>query len=154
MKQEMTFQEKKSLINSVDSNGATLLHYVTALNYYELIPLLHENGADINIKTTRSSLTPLMVAAAKGHEKSVKKLMRLGAVFWNDFENDGSKLTKAEDDQVKNESIKSLREAAYKDEDADFDDCDQDESDDENDDDLDFESPTVQGTLGTEPNFS
>jgi hypothetical protein len=25
-----------------------------------------------------------MVAAAKGHEKAVKKLMRLGAVFWND----------------------------------------------------------------------
>ena len=29
-------------------------------------------------------MTPLMVAAAKGHEKAVKKLMRLGAVFWND----------------------------------------------------------------------
>ena len=25
-----------------------------------------------------------MVAAAKGYEKSVKKLMRLGAVFWNE----------------------------------------------------------------------
>ena len=100
MNKEMTLQEKKSLINSIDSNGATLLHYVTALNYYELIPLLHENGADINMKTKRSSMTPLMVAAAKGHEKAVKKLMRLGAVFWNDSQGDSSKLSKAEDDQV------------------------------------------------------
>lgn len=29
-------------------------------------------------------MTPLVIAAAKGHEKSVKKLIRLGAVFWTD----------------------------------------------------------------------
>lgn len=65
-----------------------MLHYVTALNYYELIPILYEHGADINVKSS-SNLTPLMIAAAKGHEKSVKKLMRLGAAFWNEISIDG-----------------------------------------------------------------
>ena len=37
----------------------------------------------MNIKSA-NNLTPLMVAAAKGHEKAVKKLMRLGAIFQND----------------------------------------------------------------------
>jgi hypothetical protein len=36
----------------------------------------------LNIKSG-NNLTPLVIAAAKGHEKSVKKLIRLGAVFWN-----------------------------------------------------------------------
>ena len=61
-----------------------------------------------------------MVAAAKGHEKAVKKLMRLGAVFWNDSQGDNNKLSKIEDDQVQEESIKSLREAAYKDGDGEY----------------------------------
>ena len=65
-------------MNLVDEKGASLLHYITALNYYELIPILHEYGANVNIKSS-NNLTPLMIAAAKGHEKSVKKLMRLGA---------------------------------------------------------------------------
>lgn len=84
MKNEMSESERKNLLNQFDPNGATLLHYVTALNYYELIPVLHEYGADINIKSALNQLSPLMIAAAKGHEKGVKKLMRLGAVFWND----------------------------------------------------------------------
>lgn len=76
--------DRKQLINDFDQDGNTILHYVTALNYYELIPLLYENGADLNVKSSKNNLTPLMVAAAKGYEKSVKKLMRLGAVFWNE----------------------------------------------------------------------
>jgi hypothetical protein len=42
---------------------------------------MHEYGANLSLKTTfkGQELTPLMIAAAKGHEKSVKKLMRLGA---------------------------------------------------------------------------
>ena len=51
------------------------------MNYYEMIPILHENGADINIQS-KSGLTSLVIAAAKGFEKAVKRLMRLGAVFW------------------------------------------------------------------------
>ncbi len=35
-----------------------------------------------------------MIAAAKGYEKAVKKLMRLGAGFWNDSMEEKSKQTK------------------------------------------------------------
>ena len=59
------------------------MHLVAALNYYEIIPLLKDYGADLNILSA-DHLTPLMVAAARGLEKSVKKLMRLGAVFWTE----------------------------------------------------------------------
>jgi ankyrin repeat protein len=68
------------LLNEYDPNGATLIHYITAMNYHEMITLLHEYGADINI-LTKSGLSPIVIAAAKGYEKSVKRLMRLGAVF-------------------------------------------------------------------------
>lgn len=57
------------------------MHYFTALNYYELIPILFENGANLNLKS-KTGLTALVIAAAKGYEKAVKKLIRLGAVLW------------------------------------------------------------------------
>lgn len=44
---------------------------------------MQDYGADLNILSS-NLLTPLMVSAARGLEKSVKKLMRLGAVFWTD----------------------------------------------------------------------
>jgi ankyrin repeat protein len=87
MKDELNSEERMRLVNDLDEYGGSLLHYVTALDYYEMIPLLHEYGADLNIKSS-NNMTSLVIAAAKGHEKSVKKLIRLGAVFWNDGEND------------------------------------------------------------------
>ena len=39
------------------------------------------------MRTKTTNLSPLMIAIAKGHEKSVKKLMREGAVFWNEDTN-------------------------------------------------------------------
>lgn len=83
LKSEKTEAERLALINTLDEKGASLLHYVTALNYYDLISLLVEFGADINVKCVNNNVTPLMIACAKGHEKSVKKLVRLGAEFWN-----------------------------------------------------------------------
>lgn len=80
LKAEFSSEDALKLVNSVDEHDASILHYVSALNYYELIPILVENGADVNLKS-KNGLTPLMISAAKGHEKAVKKLMRLGAVF-------------------------------------------------------------------------
>jgi len=42
---------------------------------------MHDYGANLSLKTAnrQNQLTPLMIAAAKGYEKTVKKLMRLGA---------------------------------------------------------------------------
>lgn len=73
------------MINEIDAEGGALIHYITALDYYELLNLLHENGADLNLKS-KENLTPLVIAAAKGCEKSVKKLIRLGATFCLDNE--------------------------------------------------------------------
>lgn len=84
MKAEMTDEVRIRLLNEYDQYGGTLIHYITGLNYYELIPLLHANGVDINIRTSSNNVSPLMIAISKGHEKSVKKLMRLGASFWNE----------------------------------------------------------------------
>lgn len=69
----------KQDLNSKDDKGCALIHYICALNYHDLIPLMHEYGADINLPMGDKGRTPLVIAAARGNEKTVKKLMRLGA---------------------------------------------------------------------------
>lgn len=81
LKKEVPEKERITLLNSLDQNGVSLLHYLIALNYFELIKPLCEMGVDINLKTL-SGLSPLVIAAAKGYEKAVKKLIRLGAILW------------------------------------------------------------------------
>jgi ankyrin repeat protein len=78
-------EQMLELVDSFDENGCALVHYVTALNYHELIPILNEYGANMSLKTFSKidQLTPLMIAAAKGHEKTVKKLMRVGASLFH-----------------------------------------------------------------------
>jgi ankyrin repeat protein len=46
-------------------------------------------------KTDTVQLTPLMIAAAKGHEKTAKKLMRFGALWRS---NDNSTCTQQRSD--------------------------------------------------------
>lgn len=63
--------DTSSIVNSLDDHGCSLLHYVAALNYHEIVNLLHEYGADLSLKTGSNSggenMTPLMIAAAKGY---------------------------------------------------------------------------------------
>ena len=66
----------QEVINERNAHGCSLLHYVAALDYFELIELFHEFGADLNIKTERCGITPLIVAAVHGHE-----VWGLGATF-------------------------------------------------------------------------
>lgn len=87
MKSEMSPINVTKILNEQDEQGATLIHYVTALDYHELITLLHEHGCDINVKT-KNNITPLVIAAANNFEKSVKRLIRLGATFWKESEDD------------------------------------------------------------------
>ena len=86
------------------------MHYVTALNYYELIQVLVENGANINIQSSTNNITPLVIAAAKGHEKCVKWLIRLGAHFWHDSEEVESSITpnQNESDEESEDSFSEL----------------------------------------------
>ena len=71
------------VLNESDEHGASLIHYFTALDYPELIEFMHSQGADINLKAKDSNFSPLVIAAAKGLDKSVRILMKLGAKILN-----------------------------------------------------------------------
>ena len=58
------------MINYQDKDGFALIHYFTYLDYHEMVRLLAENGADLEL-TAKDGNYPLMIAAARGHEKTV-----------------------------------------------------------------------------------
>mmetsp|Transcript_28663 Transcript_28663/g.27663 ORF Transcript_28663/g.27663 Transcript_28663/m.27663 type:complete len:202 (-) Transcript_28663:274-879(-) len=87
MKEEMSEDERKELLNERDENGVALIHYITTMDYCDLIEPLAKSGADINVKTL-CGLTPLIIAAAKGLEKCVKRLIRSGAFLVDSMSND------------------------------------------------------------------
>ena len=66
-------------LNTPDEFGACLIHYITALNLTDLIEFLSMHGADINVKAKDTNLTPLVIAAAHGHDQSCRILMAKGA---------------------------------------------------------------------------
>jgi hypothetical protein len=43
--------ELKTLIDSIDDRGCALLHYVAALNYQELVEVIHDYGGNLSLKT-------------------------------------------------------------------------------------------------------
>jgi len=55
---------------------------VAALDFYNLIQSFSAVGADLNVRTVETHLTPLIISAALGHEKTLKRLLTYGAVFW------------------------------------------------------------------------
>jgi ankyrin repeat protein len=67
-----------SLLNENDSYGANILHYISGLGYHEVLSLFKHYDLDMN-SHTNTGLTPLVISAARGHEKVVKKLISLGA---------------------------------------------------------------------------
>lgn len=38
-------------LNSYDDYGCALIHYISALNYHELVQILHDYGANLSLKT-------------------------------------------------------------------------------------------------------
>ena len=56
-----------------------MIHYFVCLNLDDMVYLLESYGADINIKDKVNGLTPLVVAAAKGLDKTARVLVSLGA---------------------------------------------------------------------------
>jgi len=52
---------------------------VTVLDYPELIQVLYKNGVNMNLKARNSNLTPLIIAAARGFDRCVTRLMSCGA---------------------------------------------------------------------------
>jgi len=62
-----------------DETGVSLIHYLAILDYYEVIEVLICMGADVNLKVNETNLTPLIIAAARGNEKTVEILVQQGA---------------------------------------------------------------------------
>tara|TARA_B110000879_G_scaffold209385_2_gene296961 strand:+ start:462 stop:941 length:480 start_codon:yes stop_codon:yes gene_type:complete len=56
-------------------NGYTILCFACANNQVDTVRLLLEQGADVNLQTTRSRSSALMLAAQNGHEKVIDLLL-------------------------------------------------------------------------------
>lgn len=63
-------------INVTTGNGFSPLHVAARFNYFEIIDLLIENGADVNLKNA-FGWTPLMVACEHDNLKCVRKLCKV-----------------------------------------------------------------------------
>ena len=50
----MSRQEIKNELDNIDEYGFAIVHYFAYLNYYEIIEIIQEYGADINILSTES----------------------------------------------------------------------------------------------------
>lgn len=67
-------------INDQDNAGNTALHEAALQGHIEIVELLIENGADVNIKSIEMfGDTPLIDASANGHLDVVKYLLKNGA---------------------------------------------------------------------------
>ena len=69
--------EVSRMLDSLDDRGISLIHYFAALDYADGVEFLHKYGANVNIKAQGTNITPLVIAAARGHEKTVRVLMPL-----------------------------------------------------------------------------
>lgn len=67
-----------SIINQRNLGGATALHIASREKNFEIVNILIENGADVNI-ADNDGWTPIMRAARNGDEKIVEMLLKKGA---------------------------------------------------------------------------
>ncbi|CAG9861802.1 unnamed protein product [Phyllotreta striolata] len=72
-------QQEEMSVNLVDQNGYTPLHIATLHGYKEIVTLLLEKGANINLSISDNIETPLSLAIKKGYEDIVKLLLHKGA---------------------------------------------------------------------------
>lgn len=63
--------------NAVDDDGLSSLHYACTRGNLPCVEALCQAGADPNIETC--PMTPLMMAAAQGHDQVVQALVKCGA---------------------------------------------------------------------------
>src|SRR5262245_28972362 len=73
------FLEKGVNVNSKTRYGATALSYACDKGHAELVRLLIERGADVNVKDTFYGEVPLGWALSHGHAQIVKLLLEKGA---------------------------------------------------------------------------
>ncbi len=77
LRQRLGAEETVRIINEQDEHGCALLHYVTALDYYELIEVFAHYGAALDVMT-KDNLTPLIISAAIGNKKTLSQLLSFG----------------------------------------------------------------------------
>ena len=66
-------------VNTKFRYGATALSYASDKGHLEVVKLLLERKADVNVKDTFYGATPIIWAAQKGHAKIVEALLAAGA---------------------------------------------------------------------------
>jgi ankyrin repeat protein len=66
-------------INGRDKSGATALMWAANGGHAEVVKLLLEKGADVNVKRIGDGITALAVAAQNGHTELVNLLLEKGA---------------------------------------------------------------------------
>ena len=79
---EEILKENKSLINKLNNNGLSLLHYSVIKNNKKITELLLNNGADVNIKSSKMKRTPLHLAYIYQNNSSddiINLLIKYGA---------------------------------------------------------------------------
>ncbi|ESN91081.1 hypothetical protein HELRODRAFT_182236 [Helobdella robusta] len=64
-----------SLIQEVDEEGYTALHYAARYNQIDVMKLLVENGADVNVKQKQDEVCPLHLACRYNGYDAVKFLL-------------------------------------------------------------------------------
>lgn len=71
--------DKKVKLDTKDNEGYAALHIAAKRGYDQLAQLLSDHGADVNMKITQKSMTPLMFAARGGHTGTASILIGKGA---------------------------------------------------------------------------
>ena len=66
-------------LETPDSDGVSLIHDLAVLNHSEAIELMAKNGANVNLAVKGTNITPLVIAASRGCDSTVKVLVRAGA---------------------------------------------------------------------------
>eukprot|EP00743_Colponemidia_sp_Colp-15_P009872 GILK01010820.1.p1 GENE.GILK01010820.1~~GILK01010820.1.p1 ORF type:complete len:870 (+),score=131.11 GILK01010820.1:119-2728(+) len=86
------------LVNELDESGNALLHYVAAVGFTRVIPVLMEFGAIIDLRNG-SGLTPLHLASGRGQESACAVLVSFGSDIHAQDLNSRSPLLWAMDNQ-------------------------------------------------------
>ncbi|PNY27023.1 Uncharacterized protein TCAP_03048, partial [Tolypocladium capitatum] len=68
----------RNSLEELDSHCKTPLFYAAEHGHEDIVELLHEMGADVNLQDAKDSRTPLSWAAENGHEAIVKLLLDTG----------------------------------------------------------------------------
>jgi IPT/TIG domain len=66
-------------LETYDEGGLLLIHDLAVLDCFEAIKVLAEHGGDLNKPVEDSSITPLVIATARGNSNTVQTLVTLGA---------------------------------------------------------------------------